>query len=377
MSGTSLDGVDVALIETDGETIASFGPSGCRPYREEERALLRCALAEAVSLTDRKARPGVLRDAEELVTRMHAEAVEALLNANAIKLGAIDVIGFHGQTVLHRPAKRLTIQIGDGAALAGRLRVPVVYDFRAADVAVGGQGAPLVPIYHQAMARALERPHPIAVLNVGGVANVTYIDGGDPIACDTGPGNALIDDFFRARTGAACDVAGSAAAQGKVDEAAAARVLTHPFFTQKPPKSLDRNDFREWVAEKADIANMSVANGAATLTAITAASVAAIVKHLPHPPRAWIVCGGGANNATLMRMLGAHLKPATVEAANAVGWNADALEAQAFAFLAVRSLRGLPLTFPATTGVKQPMLGGVLAGREFGGAAQDPRRPAG
>ena len=214
MSGTSLDGVDVALIETDGERIAGFGPTGYRPYSDEERALLRQALQEGAALTDRTARPGVLAEAEAFVTRVHAETVETFLATEHIDKSGIAIVGFHGQTVLHRPAARLTVQLGDGAALARRLGMSVVYDFRAADVAAGGQGAPLVPVFHQALARDLDRPHPIAVLNVGGVANVTFVDGGDPIACDTGPGNALIDDFMRARTGAPLDRDGDQAAQG-------------------------------------------------------------------------------------------------------------------------------------------------------------------
>src|SRR5476649_37398 len=201
MSGTSLDGVDVALIETDGERIAQFGPIGYRPYSDDERELLRAALSAGVSLSDRAARPGVLAQADAFVTRVHAETVEAFLDTENIDKSDIAIVGFHGQTVLHKPAARLTVQIGDGAALARRLGIPVAYDFRAADVAAGGQGAPLVPIFHQALARDLQRAHPIAVLNVGGVANVTFVDGGYPVAADTGPGNALIDDFMRARTG--------------------------------------------------------------------------------------------------------------------------------------------------------------------------------
>jgi anhydro-N-acetylmuramic acid kinase len=363
MSGTSLDGIDVALIETDGERIRQFGPSAIHPYRAEERALLQQALHDARTLTQRTARPGILAEAEKAVTTLHKAAVEVFLAANGLDRGMIDVVGFHGQTVLHRPQQRLTVQIGDGKALARELGIPVVYDFRAADVAAGGQGAPLVPVFHRTLAAMLDRPHPIAVLNIGGVANVTVIDGvPDPFACDTGPGNALIDDFMRARTGVDCDEGGRTAAAGRVDEAAVARVLKHPFFAVPPPKSLDRNDFREWVADQVHIDALGLADGAATLTAITAAAVAAIVGHLPRPPRSWIVAGGGASNPTMLSMLGARLSPATVETAQAVGWDANALEAQAFAYLAVRSLRGLPLTFPNTTGVREPMTGGVLVG---------------
>jgi anhydro-N-acetylmuramic acid kinase len=359
MSGTSLDGVDVALIETDGERIARFGPTGYRPYADGEQALLRKALEQGARLTERTARPGVLAQADAFVTRVHAETVETFLATEHIDKASVAIVGFHGQTVLHRPAARLTVQIGDGTALARRLELPVAYDFRAADVAAGGQGAPLVPAFHQALARDLKRAHPIAVLNVGGVANVTFVDGGDPIACDTGPGNALIDDFMRARTGAPLDRDGDQAAKGRVDEVFVARVLADGFFGLPYPKSLDRNAF---AFANIGLPDFSVADGAATLSALTAASVARIVPHLPAAPRAWIVAGGGARNPTLMRMLAERLKPATVETADAVGWSSQSIEAQAFAYLAVRCMRGLPLTFPATTGVAQPLPGGILAG---------------
>jgi anhydro-N-acetylmuramic acid kinase len=357
MSGTSLDGVDAALIETDGERVARFGPVGYRPYADDERNLLRRALAAAAGLTDRAARPDVLGDAEALVTRAHARAVDDFLAAHGIDRRDLAVVGFHGQTVLHRPERRLTVQIGDGEALARRIGVPVVFDLRAADVAAGGQGAPLVPVFHRALVETLDRPRPVAVLNVGGVANVTYVDGaGELVACDTGPGNALIDDFMAARAGLACDRDGVAAAQGRLDEAWIAAALAHPFFAMPPPKSLDRNAFAHL-----DPARFSLADGAATLTALTAAAVAAVVPLLPRPPRAWIVAGGGARNPTLLRMLAERLAPAKVEIAQAVGWSSDAIEAQAFGFLAVRALKGLPLTFPGTTGAPRSMTGGVTA----------------
>jgi anhydro-N-acetylmuramic acid kinase len=359
MSGTSLDGVDVALIDSDGEAISGFGPAFCRPYRDGERALLHRALTEARVLTDRAARPGILAQAEELVTRTHGEAVEEFLTKTGIAPEGIDVVGFHGQTVLHRPADQLTVQIGDGRALAARLRRPVVHDFRAADVAAGGQGAPLVPIYHRALAETLAFEKPIAVLNIGGVANVTFIDDhNDPVACDTGPGNALIDDFMRARTGEAFDAAGQKAARGKVDEAFVTRVLADPFFDLPPPKSLDRNEF---AFGKSGLPDYSVPDGAATLSALTVEAVVRVLPHLPQTPRSWIVGGGGARNRTLMRMLAERLAPATVETADAAGFSADALEAQAFAYLAVRSMRGLPITFPTTSGAPKPMQGGVVA----------------
>jgi len=359
MSGTSQDGVDVALIDTDGETIGQFGATAFRPYSTAERTLLRKATATAANLTERTARPGVVAEAEQLVNDAHAEAVETFLGANDLKAGSIAVVGFHGQTLLHRPERKLTLQIGDGAALAARLGIAVVYDFRAADVATGGQGAPLAPIYHRALVRRLDLPPPIAVLNVGGVANVTYIDGEELIACDTGPGNALLDDFLRLRTGHPLDTDGRAAAAGTVDETLIERLLRHPFFLAPPPKSLDRNDFRKLIGDTLD--GIDVADGAAALTALTAAAVARIVAHLPRSPKTWVVAGGGARNPTLMRMLAARLQPARIESAHEVGWSIDSLEAQAFAYLAVRSLRGLPITFPGTTGAPRPLIGGVLA----------------
>jgi anhydro-N-acetylmuramic acid kinase len=357
MSGTSLDGVDVALIETDGRRVKSFGPSGYRPYTENERGLLRQALTEAVNLPQRDARPGILREAERAVTLAHAEAVAAFTAQHRITRENVDIVGFHGQTVLHRPEQKMTVQIGDAAALARAIHIPVMFDFRAADVAAGGQGAPFVPVYHRALAQSLEREGPIVVVNIGGVSNITYIDGTDTlIACDTGPGNALLDDYMFRTMSQRFDCEGRTAAQGMVDVAWVIRALEHPFFALPPPKSLDRNDFASLVLRE-----MPPADGAATLTAFTAAAISQIVPLLPKEPRNWIVAGGGARNLTMMRMLRERLEPATVEAADALGWSADAIEAQAFGFLAARGLKGLPLSYPATTGVPIPMTGGVIA----------------
>jgi anhydro-N-acetylmuramic acid kinase len=357
MSGTSLDGVDVALIETDGRRVKSFGPSGYRPYTDHERGLLLQALTEAVHLPQRDARPGILGEAERAVTVAHAEAVAAFTAQHRLTREDIDIVGFHGQTVLHRPEKKLTVQIGDGPALAKAIHIPVMHDFRAADVEAGGQGAPFVPVYHRALAQSLEREGPIAVLNIGGVSNITYIDGADTlIACDTGPGNALLDDYMFRVMSQRFDCEGRFAAQGVADEAWIARALELPFFGKPPPKSLDRNDF---AALK--LGEMKPADGAATLTAFTAAAIAKIVPVLPKPPGSWIVAGGGARNLTMLRMLRERLKPATVEAADTLGWASDAIEAQAFGFLAARGLKGLPLSYPATTGVPMPMTGGVIA----------------
>ncbi|MBB3770337.1 anhydro-N-acetylmuramic acid kinase [Angulomicrobium tetraedrale] len=366
MSGTSLDGVDVALIETDGKTVAAFGPGRTYPYDAADRALLARALEDARGLADRAARPGVLGQAEQRLTARHEAALAAFFQEFP-EHRDVAVVGFHGQTVLHRPEERLTVQIGDGPALAQGLRTltgppgpTLVHDLRAADVAAGGQGAPLVPVYHQALVRGLPQAGPVLVLNLGGVANITYLDGdADPIACDTGPANALIDDFMSARTGAPIDRNGAAAAAGRVDEAAIARLMDHPFFAVPPPKSLDRNAFREWVAARAGLDGLSTEDGAATLAALTAATVAAVLPHLPRRPALAIAAGGGAHNPTLLAMLAARLGM-PVYTAEEVGWSSDTLEAQAFAFLAMRALRGLPISFPTTTGVPRPLTGGVV-----------------
>src|SRR5258708_38389872 len=296
MSGTSLDGVDVALIETDGRKVRAFGPSGYRPYSEMERRLLRQALYEAVDLSQRDARPGILREAEQAVTLAHAEAVAAFTAQHRISAHDIDIVGFHGQTVLHRPERGLTVQIGDALALAKAIHIPVMHDFRAADVAAGGQGAPFVPVYHRALAQSLEREGPIVVVNIGGVSNITYIDGTDTlIACDTGPGNALLDDYVFRTMGQPFDCEGRMAAQGDVDVAWVVRALKHPFFALPPPKSLDRNDFASLTLRE-----MPPAAGAATLTAFTAGAIAQIVPLLPKEPRSWIVAVGGAPNPTIL-----------------------------------------------------------------------------
>jgi anhydro-N-acetylmuramic acid kinase len=357
MSGTSLDGVDVAMIETDGKRVKAFGPSGYRPYTEKERGLLRQALTEAVDLAERDGRPGILREAERAVTVAHAEAVAAFTAHNRITCEDIDIVGFHGQTVLHRPERKLTIQIGDAAALAKAIHIPVMHDFRAADVAAGGQGAPFVPVYHRALAQSLEREGPIVVVNIGGISNITYIDGNDTlIACDTGPGNALLDDHLLRTMNMPFDCEGRLAAQGIVDVAWVNRALQLPFFAKSPPKSLDRNDFASL-----KLRDMPPADGAATLTAFTAEAIARIIPLLPKAPKSWIVAGGGARNLTMLRMLRERLEPAKVEPAEALGWAADSIEAQAFGFLAARGLKGLPLSYPATTGVPIPMTGGIIA----------------
>jgi anhydro-N-acetylmuramic acid kinase len=356
MSGTSMDGVDVAVIDTDGETKVERGAMRSFAYGPEDRALLREALAVARTLDDRNARPGLLAKAESMVTARHAAAVEDFLDAEDISRETIDVVGFHGQTVVHRPGDRLTVQIGDGTALARALNLPVVHDFRAADVAAGGQGAPLVPIYHKALTYTAGLTGPVVVLNIGGVANLTFLHGDeDPIAFDTGPGNALIDDLMHRRQGVAMDEGGVTASKGRIDHLALADLLGHAFFRAPPPKSLDRNAF-----SLDRIEALPLEDAVATLTAFTAQSIANGFEHLPHVPKLVILAGGGAHNLTLRWELMQRL-PCGVVLADTLGWSGDGMEAQAFAYLAARRLKNLPITFPTTTGVKTPMQGGRLA----------------
>lgn len=355
MSGTSLDGVDAALVETDGETHARPGASLTLPYDEALRARLRTLLDRAETLARDDA---ALLEAERTLTDRHAEAVAALLGAAGVAARDVAALGFHGQTILHRPERRVTWQIGDAARLARATGIPVVHDFRAADVAAGGQGAPFAPLWHAALARGLARP--LAVLNLGGVGNVTWIGAdGAVLACDTGPGNGPLDDWVAARAGLAYDEGGRIAAAGRVAVAVLARLMAHPFFAAPPPKSLDRLDFARALAVSG-LAELAVADGAATLAAFTAASVAAVRTHLPSAPRRWLVTGGGRHNAAIMSALHATLG-VPVDPVEAVGWNGDALEAQAFAYLAARSLAGLPLSLPTTTGVPEPLPGGRIA----------------
>lgn len=354
MSGTSMDGIAVALITTDGDQEVVRGPAMTFPYNAEQRRQIARAMAAARALTSRHARPGELRETEQILTELHAAAVSAFLRHQGLARASIDVAGFHGQTVLHRPEAGLTVQLGDGALLADLTGLCVVYDLRAGDIAAGGQGAPLVPVYHRALVAPLAQ-RPVAVVNIGGVANITYVGrDGTLIAFDTGPGNALLDDWMMKRAGAAYDADGATAARGRVDTAVLKFCLSHSFFAQPPPKSLDRNAFIWDVIEW-----MSVEDGAATLTALTVSAIAKAREHLPEEPQLWIIAGGGRRNRTMMSGLAGLVQNAVVPA-EAVGLDGDAVEAEAWGYLAVRSLRGLPITFPGTTGVAQPMTGGVL-----------------
>jgi anhydro-N-acetylmuramic acid kinase len=348
MSGTSLDGIDIAMIETDGRDRVLPGPSSTIPYPPAFRERLRSVLGGL----------GPVAEVEAELTRLHAEAVERFLARHPGL--AIGLVGFHGHTIVHRPAERRTWQLGDGALLARRLGIDVVADFRSADVAAGGEGAPLAPLYHAVVAAAL--PKPVAILNLGGVANVTWIGAsGEILAFDTGPGNATIDDWVRRHTGAAADIDGRLALAGQCSPGHLERFLSAPYFARRPPKSLDRDDFRALLA-----LDLSVEDGAATLTEMTAAAAAAGAAHFPAPARQWFVCGGGRHNPVLVAALARRLAT-QVHKVEAIGWDGDALEAQAFAYLAARAVDGLALSLPSTTGVPRPTGGG----RHFASGVSD------
>ncbi len=363
MTGTVLDGnIDIAALRTDGETVEAFGPWQLARYPEAVQALLPQAVAAAQAWRFDGPEPAIFAEAEAALTAAQAEAVARFLEVHDIAARDVVAIGFHGQTMLHRaPRPGLlgqTRQLGDGAAMAGRLGIDVVYDFRSADMAAGGQGAPLVASYHVALLRGIEAGPETVVLNLGGVANLTWWDGGDDFhAFDTGPANAPLNDWVRRHGLGDFDRDGAVARSGRVDEARLARLLDHPYFTTPYPKSLDRNSFTAAMAD-----GLSPDDGAATLTAFTAGAVGRGLDLLPRRPHRMIVCGGGRHNPTLMAELGRRTGCA-VETADAVGWRGDAVEAECFAFLAVRTLKGLPLGFPMTTGVPKPQTGGRVARR--------------
>ncbi len=359
MSGTSMDGVDAALIETDGDRLVRPLDHHSQPYDEAMRAKLRRAMELALAMDAPAAHAEIDRIALDL-TVAHDEAAEALIAKAGVAPDDIDVIGFHGQTVAHRPDRRWTWQIGDGALLARLSGVRVIDDFRSADVAAGGQGAPLVPVFHQALVEPLRElsglgcRQAVAVLNLGGVGNLTWFGTADDdmLAFDTGPGNALIDDWVRAEAGLSHDEGGALALSGTVHEERLAAMCDLPWFDTPPPKSLDRNDFSIEA-----IRGLGLADGAATLAAFTAETVRIALRHAPEPTSRLIVAGGGRRNEALMTMLRQRLNM-PVQPAEAVGWDGDMLEAQAFAYLAVRVLDGRPTSFPTTTGVAQPIGGG-------------------
>lgn len=362
MSGTSMDGVDVALLRTDGaaEVHAPGGAFLTLDYSGQERDLLFRAVAKALEIDSLAvlADP-LIRDAEALVTARHAQALAKLME----RLDqTIDVIGFHGQTILHRPnpetpSRAFTLQLGDAQSLANLLGVPVVHDFRSADVAAGGQGAPLAPLYHQALL-ASRAELPSVILNLGGIANITLVRNTDPVdllACDVGPANVFMDDVMMARTGQPYDENGALAASGAVSNTHVAAFFDHPFFEQSGPKSLDRYSF-----PVPDVSGLTTEDAMATLAAMTVGSVQRAVDALPVTPNSLFVAGGGVDNQTIMTRL-AEALPCSVAALDSLGASAAMMEAEAFAYLAVRHLKGLPISYPSTTGVPAPTLGGRLA----------------
>ncbi len=353
MSGTSIDGIDAAIIQTDGAKITSFGPSLTVPYTADFRDRLRNVLGTGPELTGKSSAV-----ADEL-TQCHAEIVARLLAENGYRANDIDVIGFHGHTIYHNPAAGVTVQIGNGRQLADLSGIKVVGDLRGKDVRSGGQGAPLASILHAALARDFEKP--VAVLNIGGVANVTWIGadanietGEDLLAFDTGPGNAMIDDWMRNNGDRDFDLDGQAGRAGHIDARLLEHMLDHDFFERPAPKSLDRNEF-----DLGAVADCGLEDGAATLTAFTVETIAKAERLFPRPVSHWIVCGGGRKNGYMMEELTARLR-IKIAVAEDCGWDGDSLEAQAFAFMAVRSLLRLPYSYPGTTGISQPLSGGVL-----------------
>ena len=348
-----MDGIDVASIRTDGETALEHGQFRSYPYTADERELLGQAMRDASSMLARDVRPGVLADAEDMITERHAQAVDSFLADTGLSPSEIDLIGFHGQTVFHLPEQGLTVQLGDGAALARRSGIDVIFDMRAADVEAGGQGAPLAPVFHRALAARLPEL-PAAFVNIGGVANVTWISAdGDLLAFDTGPGNALMDDWASSHLGKPVDEDGDLARSGTLDEDVLHECLTHSYFDQPVPKSLDRGDFN-----LNPVMHLSPKDGAATLAHFTASSIIHAAAWFPEQPGTWVICGGGRRNRYLMELL-AWYAEAPVIPAEAIGCDGDAIEAEAWGYLAVRSHKGLPLTYPGTTGVSEPLTGGI------------------
>jgi anhydro-N-acetylmuramic acid kinase len=369
MSGTSMDGIDVALIRTNGEKRVERGPSRSYPYESAIRREIREALDVAKQIVKRGDRPGNLREVEAHITALHAVAVEKFIAEHGLRLSDIDLLGFHGQTVLHRPNRGLSVQLGDGQKLADLTGLPVVYGLRQNDLRHGGEGAPLAPAYHRALCHGLPESHtglwPIAFVNIGGIANITWIGGdGAMLAFDTGPGNALIDQWVSVHAGIPYDQNGLIAAEGFVDSGLAETYLSSAYFAAPPPKSLDRNDF---LPPEPGLASLE--DGARTLAHVTARSVLKALEHVPEPPKLWILTGGGAHNPIILQEFAEALadtaipaaRAATIAIAEEVGFDSDSMEAEAWAFLAVRAFQRRKISWPGTTGVRKAVTGGEMA----------------
>lgn len=359
MTGTSLDAVDMAVIETDGHDILSFGPAGEMKLDGETRAVIEDAIEDAFDWERDEEEPDSFEDARMAVADAHLAAALGFMAVNGIKSGALDLVGVHGQTVLHeaptpeRPGR--TVQLIDAISVAEGLGVPTAFDFRSADVAAGGQGAPLAPVYHAALVRKAGLSGPVAVLNLGGVGNITLIraDGGLE-AFDTGPANGMVDLLVQSRMKKRMDEGGRLAAAGTVDQVVLDAYLAHPYFAATGPKSLDRFDF-----SLDPVADLSLEDAAATLTAFAAQAVALGVARCSEPPKEIVVCGGGRHNPVLLAAIRERVG-VPVSTAENKGWRGDSIEAEAFAFLAARCRLGLPISFPGTTGVPAPMAGGRI-----------------
>lgn len=361
MTGTVLDGmVDVAAIRTDGEAIHELGPWMLLSYPPELKPLLAAAVAAALEWRFVGSEPAIFREAEEALTRAQADAVNEFLRRSGLAPADVSLVGFHGQTVLHRGPRPgtpgATRQLGDGALMARLIGIDVAYDFRTADMQAGGQGAPLAATYHLALLRRAGAPANSTVLNLGGVANITWWGGNEElVAFDAGPANAPINDWVAGHGLGVMDRDGSLAARGRVDEARLRSILQDPHFSAPYPKSLDRNGITAAVVD-----GLSSEDGAATLTALVGAAVGAALDQLPHRPARIIVCGGGRRNPAIMNALRARARVVPV-LAEEVGWRGDAVEAECFAYLAARVSRELPISLPMTTGVARPMTGGRIA----------------
>ena len=347
ISGTSMDGIDIAVLKTDGLETVEFGSADTMPYPVS----LRQELLEFLK-NPARAQIDPLTDLESRVTKSFSMALISFLKKYQLKSSDIDLIGLHGQTIYHNPAQGFTRQLGNGSQIAQHIGIAVVDQFRLQDVAQGGQGAPFVPLYHQALASTL--PKPLVILNWGGVGNVTYLDETHLLAFDTGPASALCDDWTRRYFNLPYDEDGKLAKQGAIHPKILQKLLNHPFFAIEPPKSLDRNAFHAHVSE---LMSLSPLDGLATLTAFTVHATAKACEHMPKKPLRWLVAGGGRHNQTFMQGLGT-LVHAPVDPVEVVNWRGDSLEAECFAYLAQRSCLGLPLSLPSTTGVRKPCTGG-------------------
>ena len=360
MTGTSLDGVDMAVLDTDGETKVSFGPWSEMSMPPETRKVLEATIKAALTWPRGEAEPAIFNEARRVLVDYHLESAHQFLRHNHLKFSDFDVLGVHGQTVLHeRPkegVKGRTVQLFDGQAFADATGVPVVCDFRQADIEAGGEAAPLMPVYHRALAQNAGLELPLLVVNLGGVANITAIDERGLTALDTGPANGLMDQWMRRYDRGDFDHGGRIAAGGKVHADKVSAYMTHDYFKASAPKSLDRYDFNLQAIE-----GLSFEDGLATLSAFTLQSLLAGIDLIGAKPKTVVLAGGGRHNLHLVRQITAALSPAKVVLAEDIDWRGGALEAEGFAYMAVRSLKGLPISFPGTTGVKMPLTGGRVS----------------